>query len=108
MLYLLLISLLYTSYSKMPRYIEKKIKIYDYYNNYFTIHLEKIKDVDLIQNYIENKYPFISSTILYKNKQFLNPIYQIKYKKLIECELNYHNKKWENINEIEKIIKLIE
>ena len=92
----------------MPRYIEKKIKIYDYYNNYFTIDLEKIKDVDLIKNYLENKYPIISSTILYKNKQFLNPIYQTKYKKLIECELIFRNKKWENINEIEKIIKLIE
>jgi hypothetical protein len=92
----------------MPRYIEKKIKIYDYYNNYITIDLEKIKDVDLIKNYVENKYPIISSTILYKNKQFLNPIYQTKYKKLIECELIFRNKKWENINEIEKIIKLIE
>ena len=118
MLCLLLFSLLYTtSHSLINRYIEKKIKIYDYYNNYFTIHLEKIKELEFIENYvIDNKkyddetfnYPIISSIILYKNKQFINPIYQLKYKKLIESELNYRHKKWENIKEIEKIIKIIE
>ena len=122
MLYLLLFVFLYSSYSSVPRYIEKKIKIYDYYNNHFTIHLEKLKEYDFIENYvIDNKkyddenneitsfnYPIISSKILYKNKQFLNPIYQTKYKKLIDCELNYRHKKWENVKEIEKIVKIIE
>jgi hypothetical protein len=111
MLRFLLITFLYTSSSLLTRYIEKKIKIYDYYNNYFTIHLEKVKDFDFNKEnneIISFNYPIISSKILYKNKQFTNPIYQSKYKKLIESELNYRHKKWENIKEIEKIIKLIE
>ena len=108
MLYFLLLAFLYTSSSLVPKYIDKKIKIYDYYNNYFTIHLEKIKEFDFNNDLTSFNYPTISSTILYKNKQFINPIYQLKYKKLIESELNYRHKKWENIKEIEKIIKIIE
>jgi hypothetical protein len=111
MLYFLLFAFLYTSYSLVPKYIEKKIKIYDYYNNYFTIYLEKIKEFDFTNENNEITsfiYPIISSKILYKNKHFLNPIYQTKYKKLIENELNYRHKKWENVKEIEKIVKIIE
>ena len=108
MLYFLLFAFLYTSSSLVPRYIDKKIKIYDYYNNYFTIHLEKIKEFDFNNEISYFNYPIISSKILYKNKQFINPIYQLKYKKLIDCELNYRHKKWENVKEIEKIIKIIE
>ena len=108
MLYFLLFAFLYSSSSLVPRYIDKKIKIYDYYNNYFTIHLEKIKEYDFNNEISSFNYPIISSKILYKNKQFINPIYQLKYKKLIDCELNYRHKKWENVKEIEKIIKIIE
>jgi len=111
MLYLLLFTFLYSSYSLVPRYIEKKIKIYDYYNNHFTIYLEKIKEFEFTNKNNEITsfiYPIISSKILYKNKQFVNPTYQTKYKKLIDCELNYRHKKWENVKEIEKIVKIVE
>jgi hypothetical protein len=55
------------------------------------------------KEYIESVLePHMKPILIYEENQFVRPLFETKYKSIIEKELNQHYKSWENIEKIEK------
>jgi hypothetical protein len=98
-------------------YIVKSLHIYYNDNDYFEIELDRERgyyhdmydedqeDYDeKINEYIKHILtPKVKPIIIYNNNCFSKSLLEMKYKSLVETEINKYNKKW---NEIIKIIKI--
>lgn len=100
-------------------YIDKNLNIYDYNNNLLSlINLEHNRGYfsnysfldedeegyndDILENIRRQLEPDMKPIEIYSNNKFNKLSFEIKYKFLVECELNACNYKWDDVNVIIK------
>lgn len=98
-------------------YIVKYLHIYYESDKYFDIEVSRNKgyynyDFDeddddyeqKVKNYI-NKclQPNIIQITIYENEVFMKPLFETKYKNVLDNKIKYHNKSWSDIIKIVKV-----
>jgi hypothetical protein len=101
-------------------YIDKDLHIYDYNNIVFShinVHHERgyywfTPSLDEDEDGYDDEFseyqkrmlePMMKPIVIYSKNTFNKLSFEEKYKNIVECQLNLHNKTWDDVNKIIKI-----